>query len=1253
MYALLVILIPTLLFVLILATAVILGLVRGFRKSLILAIQALVAFIACIIIFAILSNNSNVDSNIVGIVNNFMGSGGLQRQLGVSETSNSVTEILYEFIPKQMDYGDGVALILRENGQYLLQLVIVVYKLILAIICFLIYFVLVFILYIIYLIFYPERRYKRKIEEKNTSLDSDVHYNKKRLFGGLVGLLRGLVGGIVIMSFIGSFFYIAAGTGENKYSEQVTFDDPSYNTGYGIYQAVESYGTGGIFKILNTIKVKDNMPFYLYAADLVFSGRIDDPNRGVSANFNFANELGAYTEFGRKTVDLLMKYGKDDLIATINSKGEIMDTVLSIMKNPDFQAEYDVLIDDFDAKTFLSNFTLSLLDSIIEHLDQLKISETNSDAVDTISLVFKKGYLSKYIPEEKEILDELETNPNLSYEIKPFITASKLLSKDDVKKLLKFVLNAIDLDSKKDETEKILAMSEKILPQLEELTILNGERKNEFNGLYERLYVYLDNRYLQPALLEQNSNVVQDSGKVLLRGLNSETLDWTSELQVLLRASTNIISIARTVFDKNNEVFINMLNMFDESNASAASNEQKYDEIVGYLKHSKILERVLSSENMDKFIKSQLNEAFNDVYIPKVSYINTYDEAGNEKNGEIYNLLVGYKALIKNKETRILLRDYKTMQDSSQATKYARDLLAAMNKEVSGVKPLSEVLNSILLRSIVTASIKKSAASEIELIIPNTVLEMENNEYVSIIKKEELLNLVDKILIIIPDDGVLNTNILIKTVSANKDEILDDDVISASTINVLVNNQNNNVSSIFIIPDEYKEAGARDLLQSYSDNNLWKTSNELYKLFDGLDEAFELSSSDIDLNNQEQTKNIIKNNLKKLNDKATGSNLTKLDICYESSIIKASISNHMVSEDVKGLVIPDDSYDSNDTYIINSISKNNVYKAEIKKLVDISNLLNLDLENANIDRIILRSDDIPTLVDSKIFRATFDSKLKSNNQLVVPRDEDYTMDNGYVSKEELDCFLTALSMNRKKLFNTTDEETPISVDVNIDQDEFTLNEISSFMASNILHATIINKIATNSSTYGISVPDKLLLEADKDNLEDDFINSNWKNKTEMANIIVALKYMLGNDALISDVNESAIMNKVFDDSFDVDELFVSIVLNNTLSAKLDDKLETLSHEAVRNYSKKDISETYTLNQTDFPEKVYKSDEVNKLLKAIKNLGITTYNDLDDSYDYSNALLNDSVDIDTLSDSVLFWDILTIKVKAQIDSGNKS
>ena len=1255
-YSLLITLIPTLLFVLIVLIAIILGIIRGFRKSLILAIQALVAFIICIILFAILANNSQVDTNLVNIVNNFMGQGGLQRQMGVSESSTSVTEILYEFIPKQMDYGDGLALILRENGQYLLQLVLFVYRLILAIICLFIYFLLVLIFYIIYLIFYPERRYKKKIEEGYASLNSEKTYKKRRLYGSLIGLLRGLVGGIVIMAFIGSFFYIAGGTGNKKYNDQLEVNDTSLKEGYQIYEALGSYGTSGIFKVLNTIKVKDNMPFYLYAADLVFSGRINDPERGINVKFNFADEMGAYTTFTRETIDLLMKYGKEDLIKAINANDNIMNTVLKIMDMPEFQEEFNLLIDNFNAKTYFINFSLSLLDSIVAHIDQLKLAETNPDMVETISLMFKKGYLSKYIPEEKEILDQLKTNPNYEYDAKPFITASNLLTKDDAKSLLKFVVAAIELDETKDDTYKIMAFSENLIPSLGELTILNGDRKSEFDDVYERLYFYLDNRYIQTALQQDSGSVEYDRSDVILRGIETEKLEWTTEIRELLNSSANVLGIARSVYDPNKEVFNNVISMFDSTNPNAQINEQKYDAIVNSLKKSELLNKVMSSNGMSAYIRNMLQSSIPTIYVPKVNYMNIKNPDGTETNGEAYNLLVGFKSILKNTNTRALLNDFKKLSSGdTESTNYVRSLLYAMNTTEGGVKPIDTALESSLLRAVFTGAITSNATGSLEIILPDSILEEENGVKVNVIQKEELVNTIDNLLTIMPESGEINQVTLIKEILANKESLVSSAIISASAINMMVNDPKNSLQGVLVIPDEYKAAATKEELRKYSSANIWSSSDELLHLLDGLDKGFGLQESEFDLNDQDAAAELIKANIKKLNDKVSeGSNETKLDVCFKSKIIKASITNHMQGDDVKGLIIPDDAFDDNDTIKVDNVDKKNIYQSEISLLVDIANRLDIDLSKADIENIYLRNNDIPTLVSSKIFRATIDSELKNNNEIIVPLDEE-TMNNGYISEGELTNLLNILTKYRENILGDADENKKINIKkIQVDNEkikEFKVSELKELTDSNILQATVINKLAT-STDYPISVPNKLKAEADKTYLEtkDNFINSNWKKKSEMSNIITALKYMLGEDALISSFSESAIMEKVFDDSFDVDKLFVSIVLNNTISSKLDEKLETLSHEDVRNYTKENINDKYTLkNETDFPEKVYKSEEVDKLLKAIKNLGITSYNDLDDSYDYSNSILNDSVNIDTLYDSIIFWDILTIKVKEQIDS----
>ena len=204
--------VPLSIFLLFLIFGIIFGLIRGFRKSLILGIHALVIFAGLTIAYAIIVNNPQTDGAIVSITNNFMGAGGLQRQLGVAEENTTFTAIMIELLSKNMNnYGEGVKAVLSENGAYIATLANMALRLVLAIVVMVAYLLLVFIFYLIYLIFYPERRHKAKREKAYAELKTKHPYSKHPLLGMLVGTLRGLASGLIIISFIGSFFFIAVG----------------------------------------------------------------------------------------------------------------------------------------------------------------------------------------------------------------------------------------------------------------------------------------------------------------------------------------------------------------------------------------------------------------------------------------------------------------------------------------------------------------------------------------------------------------------------------------------------------------------------------------------------------------------------------------------------------------------------------------------------------------------------------------------------------------------------------------------------------------------------------------------------------------------------------------------------------------------------------------------------------------------------------------------------------------------------------
>ena len=97
----LIVLIPTLLFAFMVIWGFVFSLSIGFRKSLILFIQSIVAFILCLIFYFVMVNLSSSDTLAVNIANTFVGQNGIQRMLGVSESNTTLTGILTEYISNQ------------------------------------------------------------------------------------------------------------------------------------------------------------------------------------------------------------------------------------------------------------------------------------------------------------------------------------------------------------------------------------------------------------------------------------------------------------------------------------------------------------------------------------------------------------------------------------------------------------------------------------------------------------------------------------------------------------------------------------------------------------------------------------------------------------------------------------------------------------------------------------------------------------------------------------------------------------------------------------------------------------------------------------------------------------------------------------------------------------------------------------------------------------------------------------------------
>ncbi len=675
--------VPSLLFIFIIVTAIIWGMIRGFRKSLILAIQAAIIFIACIIIYITVVNIEQLDSKMYNNINhvlNSMGVNDLPTILSIDAKCSGLKDVIAQLIIKNVDYGTGFELVVKENGAYLATIVNIVYHILFAFLIYYLYLFLIFIMYIIYIIFYPERRYKRKRTNKYQKGLIDKPYSRHFLLGGVVGAIRGGVYGLIVMSFIGSlFFIIGGGVGERKYQdyEDVDFKDQNslninnLNLYYEIYKNINSYGSNGIFKVLNLVKDKNDVPYYLYAADLVLQGGLSDEELGIEDNIYLRQEIGAYTEFASNTFNLLMKYGSSQIVDYINKqsdKASIYDVIIEIMKDDNFQTEFEALINDFDAQTYFINFGLSLLNSLVYHINDINV-------------------FSNIDPVVKDIITILFTSDD-GFKI------YNLLNKNDVTNLVSTVLNLISLDVKidpnMDQTQtmvsKVVAYGDAVVEQICNLSVLNEQNKAQsFNRVLENLYNYFANTITLQTQPQTISTLALKA-----TNLNSSQINWIEELKSLLNVGLSSFKLADRVFSLGS-----IFTLFKDSNPNLQVDEVLYDEVLNGLGDSKLLAVVLSLSKVKTLLYDIVYDILPNATIPSnIEYANVYDDEGNLVSyGEIYNLFSVIKTILKTDGGENLFKGLANLNEDT-----IKEVSLLLNEKVDDNLVIDELLKSKILR---------------------------------------------------------------------------------------------------------------------------------------------------------------------------------------------------------------------------------------------------------------------------------------------------------------------------------------------------------------------------------------------------------------------------------------------------------------------------------------------------------------------------------------------------------------------------
>lgn len=727
---------PTVLFLFGVLFAILVGLARGFRKSVILFIHMVVAAGLCLAVFLFIVNRPDMDGMIVSLVNQILGKFGysIQELLSVSSSNTTLHSMLLEMIKSNMSQDEIIYHIVNDNGAYIATIVEMAYRLVLFFGLSIVYTILLIIMKFIYWIFYPV---SRKIKKHNKAFKEgkvSEPYHRRRLLGGLVGGIRGIMVSLVGLSFFGALIFVLSGGSTNPSREElgtddteISFGDETFNMAYDYYSYVCQIGDTGVFKVLNNIKDPNNTPYYFYICDLVLQGGIKDDNLDVDGTFYIRDEIGSYLGFTKDVMKLVLKYAEQEDLDVIleNVVGvqngtpisypmegsseedlEILNTILGIISKPGFTEEFGLLIENFEAKTYFVNLALASLTTVVNNIE-LVVTDS-PEVVGIVKCLFGEDG----------------------------IKVTDLATESDVKNLFKSVVNLIaDIDlepsEESDSTKVTIEYAKKIIPYVEELSIFK-DRKDIGNKILGNLYTYCANTFVTDFTLPSVPN----------------DMDWVAELNTLLDVVDPALTIYSNLYDPENPDALveNLFVMFDKDNEKAPENEVAYNILLDCLSESKILDVVFKSSFVTDVIDDMLvtMTGKEDVKIPlgNVSFGNVYDEDGNVTYGECYNLLTALKDFIEcgGKELWDILQaeemDVESLKGIVNVLAYKNDDDLTLADSILESKVLQYTLGVILINI---------ELEGFELVVPDQAADFitENDTTYKVIKKTELKQLVN------------------------------------------------------------------------------------------------------------------------------------------------------------------------------------------------------------------------------------------------------------------------------------------------------------------------------------------------------------------------------------------------------------------------------------------------------------------------------------------------------------------------------
>ena len=1221
--------VPTILFVVIVVLWTIRGFMKGFRKGIIQFILMLVAIALSVLVFALLTadrgkmlyqlfGSSICESTGISMPDDF------NQILNTNVRPEDVTLIdcLFTVIFKQAEIeAGGIEYIPIEAYDSISAVAEMTFRIGVALIALIAFFIFKILLYLlVYLPKKKKKRYQKKLERRKKV------YKKRRILGGVVGLVRGGIVGVCCVGLIGTLLYLVTAGRE---PQETKFTDETISNVYDIDNMLKEFGNTGILNAFNNIKV-DDVPFYIFFVNSIVQAESTE----TGEVYYFVNEITSLTGLGQDLLDVFNLYGGESITIDHIKGSEDTLRALTDLFNSDNKLEYDGdmltfeealtrVVEKYEGTVLFFNLAKAAISTCVLNIETLTEGTGLEDSymVNVVTTMFT-------------------SEDNDPYYISPY----DLVTGNDIKEILvgltKSISEILDLMNYKDTTDpnsntynigqinRTFAIISPIQESLNNLSIFtnNPEDVVENDELIVKEKRTKINRSLDRAIDYSFKYFSEELGNNYENPYLNINTDWLNDLDDIIASVNDIsqitLSIENEMIEANTNLFggLDMVFAADYQNREVIDNA--YDELVNKIAVFDSVSTLFESDLMydlvyDNFLNQMLNSVNNttDSNIKMPRNITWQDEG--DTPGEFRVLFNTLRELVRSG-----ILDELANENYNLIT--VDSILATLGEQYDEDEILiNYTLNSKVLYYSISLLLTNLHVDDLEVLVPDEA--MSEVEGVKLINKEELANLLLTAKPVVSEliardviefaDITADINVLLDVMSLEnvQDSIISSDILVATASNYLVNtvDSDESIANYIVIPSYL----------AYTDDN--ETNQIIMKNWLGEQGEFANLLYTLTLTNEDGSKVL---DIEKLINNDTNYYVSLMNISRPNfdSLITSDIMHYsftnilttMPSQDSFSLIIPKSAYDVN--YEGNVISSDELYNtlhaASLIAYVNENNELDYNLDNVQDNSSdVLKSMIIHASLINSIYQVSLDNDYIKLPNVYNNLNYDSNSDD-YIFNQDFD---TIAWVANKEILNILEATKALDIKLNslidgsFNQDEMTnkillLNDeltegtnkgkyiIEVVDASKVLAMTMTNLLSSEDLSAYVSVPDTAKTGAD--NYGDSYVKD-----SEWYQLVSGLEYSLG----INASNDKSVLEqlqninnyvsnifigdyKAYEDKRDI--LLKSYILEATVVTNIYSNLENNDTLVIPNYLSQDeyvnwYTEKTENNDTDLARRI--------------------------------------------------------------------